>query len=227
MSWLLLFDIDGTLVSTGGAGSKAMALALEDLYGTSDGLMSLRMAGKTDPVIFREAAQDLHLPARDGDLARFRKRYLAHLAQLVGRMPGGRVIPGVRELLGASSAMPGVYTGLLTGNWREGARLKLSAFDLWNSFAVGAFADDSEVRDELVPFARGRLEQRHGITLEPGHVVVIGDTPSDIRCARPHGAAALAVATGPYSVDDLAEHAPDYVVPALPGAETLKLLGIG
>jgi phosphoglycolate phosphatase len=227
MSWLLLFDVDGTLVSTGGAGSRAMALALEEMYGTSDGLMGLRMAGKTDPVIFREAVAALRLPAKDGDAERFRERYFTHLARLAGRMPHGRVMSGVRELLEACRATPGVYTGLLTGNWRGGARLKLSAFGLWESFAVGAFADDSEVRDELLPFARRRLEKRHGLVLDPARVVVIGDTPSDIQCARPHGAPALAVATGPYSVADLAKHDPDYLVPTLPGAGTLKLLGIG
>ncbi len=227
MSWLLLFDVDGTLVSTGGAGSRAMALALEEMYGTSDGLMALRMAGKTDPVIFREAVTELRLPARDGDVVRFRERYFTHLARLAGRMPHGRVMPGVRELLEACRAAPGVYTGLLTGNWRQGARLKLSAFDLWESFGVGAFADDSEVRDELLPFAQHRLEKQQGVTLHPTHVVVVGDTPSDVQCARPHGAVALAVATGPYSMDDLAAYGPDYLVPTLPGAGTLQLLGIG
>jgi phosphoglycolate phosphatase-like HAD superfamily hydrolase len=226
MQWLLLFDIDGTLVSTGGAGSKAMAVAFEHMYGSSDGLMNLRMAGKTDPTIFKEAVRVLGLPAQPGDLERFHSLYLEHLARFIGNMPGGQVMPGVMELLEACASTETVHVGLLTGNWREGARLKLTGFGLWKWFEVGAFADDSEVRDELLPYAVKRLAQRHGETVSRARTVVIGDTPSDIQCAQPYGARTLAVATGPYDVEDLARHNPDHVVPVLPGAATLELLGI-
>ena len=226
MRWLLLFDIDGTLVSTGGAGSKAMAVALEDMYGSSDGLMDLRMAGKTDPTIFKEAVRILGLPAQPGDLERFHALYLEHLARFIGTMPGGRVMPGVTELLEACASKEMVHVGLLTGNWREGARLKLSAFGLWKWFEVGAFSDDSEIRDELLPYAVRRLRELHGDPVNTARTVVVGDTPSDIRCARPHGALTLAVATGPYDVEALARHNPDHLVPVLPGAATLQLLGI-
>jgi phosphoglycolate phosphatase len=223
---LLLFDVDGTLVSTGGAGSSAMALALEEMYGTSDGLMDLRMAGKTDPVIFREAVSALQLPARAGDLGRFQSRYFTHLSRLIGTMPAGHILPGVVDLLRASHGSAGVHVGLLTGNWREGARLKLSGFGLWQWFELGAFADDSEVRDELLPFALDRMKVRYGAMPDPADVVVVGDTPSDIRCARPYGAQTLAVATGPYGVEELSRHKPQFLVERLPGAATLKLLGI-
>jgi phosphoglycolate phosphatase len=204
VSNILLFDIDGTLVLTGGAGARAMARAFDDLFAIADAFTGIHMPGRTDAWILADAAAAHRIPADTAALGRFRSAYLAHLEQELPR-PGSRkgVMPGVRELLDALASRDDVYLALLTGNYEEAARMKLEYFDLWRYFACGAFGDDAPDRNGLLPKALARVEACGGPRLPASASVVIGDTPLDVACARAGGARSLAVATGSHSVDEL------------------------
>lgn len=207
---VLLFDIDGTLVLTGGAGQRAMARAFEELFAIPDGFRNIPMAGRTDTAILSNAAA-AHgiLPA---DLAPFHDVYLAHLErELIPPNPRKLVMPGVRALLDALGSRADVYLALLTGNYQKAARLKLEHFDLWRYFPCGAFADDSPDRNTLVPKAMDRIRASGGPDVPPGDVVVIGDTPHDVACAHVAGARGIGVATGPFSVAQLHESGAEIV----------------
>jgi phosphoglycolate phosphatase len=199
---ILLFDIDGTLVLTGGAGQRAMARAFEDLFDVADGFRDIPMAGRTDTWILAAAAERHEIaPA---DLARFHDAYLAHLArELEPPHPRKAIMPGVRALLDALSAREDAYLALLTGNYERAARLKLEHFDLWRYFPCGAFADDAQDRNHLLPKALERVQARGGPTVEPPDVIVVGDTPHDIACALASGARPIGVATGPFTTQQL------------------------
>jgi len=199
---ILLFDIDGTLVLTGGAGQRAMARAFEDLFDIADGFRDIPMAGRTDTWILAAAAERHGIaPA---DLARFRDAYLQHLErELEPPHPRKAIMPGVRALLEALTERDDAYLALLTGNYERAARLKLEHFDLWRYFRCGAFADDAEDRNHLVPKALERVRSRGGPAVDPDDVIVVGDTPHDMACALASGARAIGVATGPFSAQQL------------------------
>jgi phosphoglycolate phosphatase-like HAD superfamily hydrolase len=211
---LVLFDIDGTLVLTGGAGARAMTLALRDLIGIDNGFEGVPMPGRTDQIILRDAL-DLAGHTGDAQLAReFHDRYLDHLAREIHTPAPGKfkgVLPGVRSVLDALAARDDVMLGLLTGNFRAAARIKLEHFDLWRYFACGAFGEDAHDRNELVPIAVARAVECGLPALPPDAVVVIGDTPLDVACARAGGAKAVAVATGGIDVATLHEAGADVV----------------
>ena len=212
-SRLLLFDIDGTLVLSGGAGQRAMGRAFEELFGVADAFAGVAMAGRTDRYLIEQALERAGRPATSADLARFRERYLTHLAEAIGEPALGHkaVMPGVGALLDALARVAHVQSALLTGNYEGGARIKLEHFGLWHRFAWGAFGDDHAERDHLALAALAAGSAR-GVTLEdPAHAVVIGDTPFDVACARAAGARVIAVATGTHSVHDLRACGPDAV----------------
>jgi phosphoglycolate phosphatase len=215
---LLLFDIDGTLVLTGGAGKDAMARALTEVFGISHPLAEVALAGRTDRAILEDAlaaAPGGPVPI-DGRLSRFQDAYFARLAEeLTLPRPHKRALPGVDALLDRLSRRDDVVLGLLTGNFRESARLKLGHFDLWRYFAWGAFGDTPD-RNALVPVAV-QCARDHGCPdLEsPAAVVILGDTPHDVACARNAGATSVAVATGCFSMDELRAAGADVVLPDL------------
>lgn len=224
---LLLFDIDGTLILSGGAGLRAMTRAFARLYGIADGLAGVNLSGRTDNSILRDALAKFDLPDTEEVEAEFKALYFELLAE---EMPlpvdGKRIMPGVAELLEALASRPEVHLGLLTGNWQTSGYLKLADFGLDRYFQFGAFADDSSIRDELLPFAVERFERRHKLRPQPEEVYVIGDTPYDIRCARPHGARAVAVAAASHSLTDLAAWSPDHLFADLTDtAAALEVLG--
>jgi phosphoglycolate phosphatase-like HAD superfamily hydrolase len=197
MPKLILFDIDGTLVLTGGAGSRAMTRAFLDVFGVRDGFEGILMAGRTDDLILTDAFAKARLPDDSARTARFRARYLECLAEEIRRPhPGKRVMPGIVRLLDALKARADVFLGLLTGNYPEAARIKLEHFDLWRYFACGAFAGDAVDRNSLVPVAVQRARACGFRLSGPRDVWVVGDTPLDVACARAAGAVAVAVATG-------------------------------
>jgi phosphoglycolate phosphatase len=208
---LLLFDIDGTLVLTGGAGSRAMTRAFAATHGLEDALRTVDLAGRTDRIIMRDALSRAGRDHEDVDLDEFREAYCAALREEIQKPGTGRrgVLPGVRPLLEGLAARDDVRLALLTGNFRASAEIKLSAFGIWEFFSWGAFADDAIERDDLIRIAHGRHETEHGRAIEPDRVVVIGDTPHDIRCARAGGARVVAVATGNFTLDQLRVHQPD------------------
>jgi phosphoglycolate phosphatase-like HAD superfamily hydrolase len=223
---IILFDIDGTLVLTGGAGVRAMTRAFEQLFTIPDAFRGIPMPGRTDTGILLDAAAKHGVAA--GQLARFRSVYLAHLATEVGK-PGPRkgIMPGVRPLLDSLADRSDVYLALLTGNYEEAARVKLEYFDLWRYFRCGAFGDDAPDRNSLLPKALDRIRQCGGPDVGPADVVVIGDTPLDVACAAAAGARSIAVATGGYDVDALRSTGADVVLTDLSDeAEALRALQI-
>jgi phosphoglycolate phosphatase-like HAD superfamily hydrolase len=199
---LVLFDIDGTLLLTLGAGVRGMNTAFGRLHGRPDALDGLAIAGRTDRSIVGDAFARIGVDATSERIVALRDAYFDDLRVELANTAGERfgVLPGVHAALEALEPREDVAVGLLTGNFVGGAEIKLGRFDLWRRFAFGAFGDDHLDRRDLVPVARAAAMARG---IQPGAVVVIGDTPLDIDCARAHGAVAVAVATGPYRTDEL------------------------
>jgi len=213
---LLLFDIDGTLISTGGAGGRAMARAFQDVFGFSNGLGSISMAGRTDAWIVAQMAAE-HGLAYDADaFVRFHDTYVGYLTAEVQRPAEQKgILPGVRQLLDTLVSCDDAYLALLTGNFRRGAEIKLQYFDLWRYFVSGAFGDDSHDRNGLLWKAMASVQESGGPAFRPADVVIIGDTPLDIAVAVAGGARSVGVATGNYDVDTLLESGADVALPDL------------
>jgi phosphoglycolate phosphatase-like HAD superfamily hydrolase len=220
---LLLFDIDGTLVLTGGAGKRSMDRAFEEVFGVAEAFADVSMAGRTDRWLVETALVRHGITATPERLDAFRARYLALLDAAIGEPGSGRrgVMPGVPEVLSVLRARADSCLALLTGNYAEGARIKLEHFGLWAHFAWGAFGDDHAERDALARAAVAAAAARGIALAEPAHAIVIGDTPFDIACARAAGARVVAVATGHHGIDELAAHAPDLVLDDLRDIDAL------
>jgi phosphoglycolate phosphatase-like HAD superfamily hydrolase len=207
---LLLWDIDGTLLTASGAGMKALQAALERVFSIDGSINDIDFAGRTDRWIMRQIFAKFGVPAIDENFARLADGYVAALPeQLADR--GVHLLPGIPALLDTARARDDMALGLLTGNLRRGAEAKLSSRDLWRYFPFGAFADDSEDRDRLGPHALRRARDHHGVEFAPANTWVIGDTPHDVVCARAFGARSLAVATGRHPVALLQTLQPDAV----------------
>lgn len=222
---LVLFDIDGTLIRTGGAGVKAFAKVFATEFGAVDGFEQLKFGGRTDVSLLREFFGFHNIPATPENFHRFFERYVFWLDHILQESQA-QVCPGVREFLRELQGLePPPLLGLLTGNLRLGAEIKLRHLNLWDTFTVGAFADNHEDRDQIAALAcqraSGFLEQE----LLADEVLVIGDTPLDIRCARAIGAKVLAVATGGSTLQQLMAHEPDWAVKDLRGVRAEELLG--
>ena len=222
---LVLFDIDGTLLHTGGAGIKAFARALATEFGVSDGVERVRFSGRTDVSLVREFFTLEGIEPSPANFDRFFASYLHWLRVIIPDCKGG-ACPGVPEFYQSLRARPEPpLTGLLTGNIKQGARIKLERFDLWEWFPFGAFADDHEERDQIAATALRRGSEQCGRELRGEEVLVIGDTPLDIRCGRAIGAKVLAVATGGASLQELERHNPDWAVPDLSQLAAARVLG--
>jgi phosphoglycolate phosphatase-like HAD superfamily hydrolase len=205
---LILFDIDGTLLTSGGAGETALKSGFQREFGLGEDLTSISIAGRTDSGIARQVLQKHGLEVSPANIERFFSCYLAELAvQLPLR--SGRVLPGIVELLAALRERSDISLGLLTGNLERGAQLKLQHYGLGGIFPFGAFADDHHDRNALGPVALSRAAEFHGFPFSAQRVWVIGDTEHDIGCARAFGARAMGVATGNFSVEFLSQHHPD------------------
>ena len=212
---LILFDIDGTLIQSGGAGEKAFARVCQLEFGVENGTAGLQFAGRTDPAIVRDFFSQFSIPATPENFRRFFDAYVFLLDELLRRLDG-RVLPGVSCLLHslrAASQPPAI--GLLTGNIRLGAQIKLSHYQLWEQFQFGGFGDDHEDRNKIAAIAHQRGSRLVPGALKGHEVLVIGDTPRDVECAQAIGARTLAVATGKFTVDELRTHRPDWVVSTL------------
>ena len=212
---LILFDIDGTLIATGGAGERAFADVCRAEFGVLNGTLRLHFAGRTDPSIVRDFFAHHEIEPSPENFRRFFDRYVFHLEHVLGKL-NGRVLPGVHTwLAGLGARTPPPLLGLLTGNISLGARIKLGHFGLWDRFETGAFGDDHEDRNQIAHIARARARLRLGDDLRDDEILVIGDTPRDIECARAIGAKVLGVATGSYTVDELRAHRPEWAVRTL------------
>jgi phosphoglycolate phosphatase-like HAD superfamily hydrolase len=207
---LLLWDVDGTLLNAGGAGMRALASALQRVFGIHGSINDIDFAGRTDRWIMRQIFAMFGLPSTEENLARLAEGYVAALPhELADR--GVRLLPGIPALLDAAVARGDIALGLLTGNLRQGAEVKLGSRNLWRYFPFGAFADDAEERNDLGPYALRRARIHHRVEFAPVNTWVIGDTPHDIVGARAFGARALAVATGRHSAAELQARNPDAV----------------
>jgi phosphoglycolate phosphatase len=217
---LLLWDIDGTLISTGAAGHRAIGRATAARFKGGD-LGGVEIAGRTDVGIGRQILSKYHAPVNDKSVHSFLDLYVEFLEEELPRGKG-RVLPGVLELLEDTATKSDITLGLLTGNLERGARLKLEHYDLWRFFAFGAFADDHHDRNELGAFALKRAHDTTGIDFAAAHVDVIGDTGHDIACGKAFGARTIAVATGPWSREQLAPHEPDFLFDDLANVDEVK-----
>ncbi len=220
---IVLFDIDGTLIRTGRAGSRAMDRAFEDLFGIARAFEATPMAGRTDRWILDDAARRAGVTLTSAALHRFRNRYLDRLLEALPE-PGPQkgVLPGVRQLLDALTKPPlagQVFPALLTGNAEGGARIKLEHFDLWRYFRCGAYGDDVSDRNQLFGVALERVQSCGGPRASPKQVIVVGDTEFDIACAAAAGARSVAVATGPHSAEVLKKSGADVVFEDLSDTE--------
>jgi len=212
---LVLFDIDGTLLHTGGVGIKAFARAFATEFGIAHGADKLKFAGRTDVSLVREFFMFQNIEQSPENFDRFFAAYLHWLQQFIPDCAGG-ACQGVIEFYHELRALPEPpLTGLLTGNIKRGARIKLERFNLWEKFPFGGFADDHEERPHIAAAALRRGSEQFGRDLRGEEVLVIGDTPLDIHCGRAIGAKVLAVATGGATLEELQKHNPDWAVPDL------------
>jgi phosphoglycolate phosphatase-like HAD superfamily hydrolase len=222
----VLFDIDGTLIRSNGAGVKAFGRAFTSEFGLNSDLTErMKFAGRTDVSLVREMFAQCGLAATPAHFQRFFENYVFWLDHLLPGC-GGQVCPGVREFMAQLATLPQPpVLGLLTGNIRLGAEIKLRHFQLWDGFQLGAFADDAEERDHIAAVARERGNRLLAAPLHGEEIVVIGDTPHDVRCGRSIGARVLAVATGGASADQLRDHAPDWLANDLRGLSAADVCG--
>jgi phosphoglycolate phosphatase len=223
---LVLFDVDGTLLLTGGAGMRAMKAAAAALFGETFRWDGIVVAGHLDPLIFAEAAALNRLDDAPSHHEAFRRRYLEVLPNELARHPERvRAMPGIRESLDELRADGVATLGLLTGNYAEAIPLKLSAIGLdpaW--FEITAFGEEAATRRDLTALALAKYAERVGAPVDPHRVVIVGDTPRDVDCAHAHGCFAFAVATGGYDARALAEAGADLVVSNL--ADPTPLLDV-
>lgn len=212
---LVLFDVDGTLIQAGGAGRLAIERAWLDAYGIPNAAEGIVFGGRTDASLVEELYRS-HDVVRDPlRHAIFEQAYPHLLAEYLCRTQG-HCLDGSRELVRLlQDQAPDVVRGLLTGNSRLAAEIKLRHFDFWDSFELGAFGDDDACRNRLAALAKERAERHLGETLRPVEVVVVGDTLYDVACAQSIGALSLAVSTGSGSYEELHAAGPTKLVRSL------------
>lgn len=222
MRRLILFDIDGTLLSADGAGKRAFHEAIRGVFGHVDEPRDYSFAGRTDPQIARDLLSAAGIPREEieAGFPELFRRYAEALEREVRRVEV-RALPGVRVLLERIESAGGpTVLGLLTGNVREGARIKLEAAGIgFERFRLGAFGSDHHDRPELPAVAAARAEELTGVRYAGKEIVIIGDTPRDVECGAHLGVRTLAVATGEYPVEALAACGPDHVFPDLGDVE--------
>src|SRR6266436_6741688 len=217
---LLLFDIDGTLIHSGGAGMEALKRALKERFKIDDDLHDIEIAGMTDSGIVISILKKHKIPTTTENIAAFLDSYVHFLAVELPRR-SGNLLPGVLELLEKLRGRPHLVLALLTGNVSRGAQLKLEHYGVWHFFEFGAFADDHQDRNRLGRFARTRAKEKHGCEFAASKIDVIGDTPRDIACGKAFGARTIAVATGTWSHDELAKYQPDYLIDDLSNVDAV------
>jgi phosphoglycolate phosphatase-like HAD superfamily hydrolase len=218
---LLLFDIDGTLLLSGGAGVRAMTRTFQVVFGIPDAFANADVAGRTDTFLLSSALQRCGLPDTPDSHERFREAYVAILREEMQQPPQGRcgLMPGVEPLLDVLHKRDALHLALLTGNFERAAYAKLGHFGIDSFFEWGVFGEESADRNELARAARRRAVQRAIPASAVERVVVIGDTPHDVACARAIGARVIAVATGNYSEDQLRAAGADVTLPDLADTE--------
>lgn len=223
---VLLFDIDGTLVTTGGAGRRSMERAFERLHGRRDACDSFSMSGMTDRAIVRKGLEVIGALPSPESITAVIDAYLASLAEEVSRVDDSnyRLHPGMREAVEAAHARKGFAVGLGTGNVREGARIKLERVRIHDRFSFGGFGCDHEDRVELIRHGARSGASQLGVPVEACRVVVIGDTPKDVAAAQGIGATCIGVGTGGFTAEALLACGADYAFPDFTASEALATL---
>ncbi|MBM3822570.1 MAG: methyltransferase domain-containing protein [Verrucomicrobia bacterium] len=223
----VLFDIDGTLIRTGGAGTRAFAQTSELVYGIPRGTDGMKFHGRTDTSLVHEFFQKHGLPSGSSEVQRFLDAYLEFLRDELRRC-AGQPCPGIAQALDGLRTLPEPpLVGLLTGNIRAGAALKLEAHGLNGQFELGVFGDEHPIRNELAVLALDKLRRRFGSNLEGREIVVVGDTRADIECAHHIGARCVAVATGGETLAELLAHSPEWAVESLEGCSAARMAAAG
>jgi phosphoglycolate phosphatase len=207
---LILFDVDGTLIDSGGAGTRSLNLSLKELFSIDNAFEGISMAGKTDTQIIKEGLLK-HGISVNGNIDAVITAYLKYLRKEINNARK-HIKPGIYNLLDTLSSIKDTGSGLLTGNLESGARIKLEPFKLNEYFPAGAFGSDDEDRNNLLPVAVKRFEELFRRRIKIDNCIVVGDTPRDVECAHIYGAMCIGVATGPYSFTVLKEAGADYVV---------------
>jgi phosphoglycolate phosphatase-like HAD superfamily hydrolase len=219
---LLLFDIDGTILRCNGAGKTAVIKAMQEEWGSVPDVDEVPFAGMTDRGILMQILTKMNIPRDEMPpiIDKILTRYLTHLPEALAMPNRVEVLPGVADFLTHLSELQLPY-GLLTGNIRKGAMMKLHAGGLDHYFSVGAFGDDAINRNLLPPIAIQRASEHFGIDFSPEKVWIIGDTPRDIECGKVNHCKTIAVTTGGYSEAELRAHQPDIVVRDLANWQSL------
>lgn len=207
----MLFDIDGTLMDSGGAGTRSVYKAFKQVLGIEHETDGISMAGKTDPQILREMLKLHGVEDNNGIIPKLTKAYLDNLSVEITNA-SKHLKPGVVSILVKLSAIRKYELGLLTGNVEQGAMIKLSSLGIMDYFKFGAFGSDDENRVNLMPIAVKRFKELKGQDIPYSDCVVIGDTPRDVQCAKPHGARVIAIATGPFNKNQLSDAGADMVL---------------
>jgi phosphoglycolate phosphatase-like HAD superfamily hydrolase len=218
---VFLFDIDGTLINSGGAGKAALEEAMASEFAIRDLAGHVQLSGRTDRAIASDLLTMHGIENSAENLGRLLEAYLHHLPTCLARCPG-RVLPGIAGLLETLGNRADAHVGLLTGNVRAGARAKLGHFGLFHHFAFGGYGDRHLCRDDVAREALAEVHRRLNGSVRPERIWVIGDTPLDIRCARAIGARVAAVGTGWHAMEELAAGEPDLLFEDL--SDPLRLL---
>lgn len=209
---LVLFDVDGTLLSSGPLARDVFAAALRDVFGTCGAIETYRFEGKLDPIIVRElmsgaGLDEVTIATRSTEALRV---YLDRLEVALAHK-GPALKPGVKELVEEVAEAPHAVNALLTGNVERGARIKLQAAGLWDRFRFGVFGDEAPRRVDLGPVALRRALELTGVAFEGGSTVIVGDAKADVECGKAIGARVVAVATGKTSAEELRAAGADVV----------------
>ncbi len=225
---LIVFDIDATLLLSGGAGARALNRAFFEVTGVPEGIEGVPFHGMTDYAIIREMAKNkLETPLSGGDREEVRRLYAIYMEPELAESPGFEVMPGAPELLGRLAADKRVTLGLATGNFEETAFLKLARGEMENYFSFGGYGTDSESRPELTRIAIDRGKEIAGGDLADDAVYLVGDTVFDVRCGNEAGARVIGVTTGITTREELLAENPYAVLPDLSNTDQfMKLVGL-
>lgn len=220
---LVLFDIDETMITSDGAGRRAISKVLKDRYDIDPATIKLSMSGKTDPQILTEIMTEAGIEKKEieSSIPSMIEEYLIHLETEIRETKNYIVHDGVEEILAALATMDNAFLGLLTGNVERGARMKLERFKLNHHFPLGAYGSDSASRLDLPHVAKQRADEHFKTTFEPREIVVIGDSIFDVLCAKHYGAVSLAVNSGRTTREDLEAQNPDHLFPTLADTQSI------
>jgi phosphoglycolate phosphatase-like HAD superfamily hydrolase len=217
---LLLFDIDGTLIHSGGAGIHALMVAFKERFGIDDDLHDIEIAGMTDSGIVLSILNKHKIPATTENVSAFLDSYIHFLSLELPRRKGN-LLPGVLELLERLKSRQHVVLALLTGNVSRGARLKLEHYGVWHFFEFGAFADDHRDRNELGRFARARAKEKHGGSSPRPKSTSLATPRATSRAAKCSARGRSQSQPGRWGRDELAKHHPDFLIDDLSNVETI------